>query len=42
MGGHTSFMPPVAGDMGPGAVSGPCTERQLPVAPVEGSWQDSL
>lgn len=42
MGSHTSFMPPVAGDAGPEAVSGPCTKRQLPMALVEGGWQDAL
>lgn len=42
IGSHTGFMPPVAGDMGPEAVSRPCTERQLPMALVEGSWQGAL
>lgn len=42
MGGHTSFVPPVAGDAGPGAVSGPRTECQLPMALVEEGWQDAL
>lgn len=42
MGSHTSFMPPVAGDMGPEAVSGLYTEGQLPMALVERGWQDAL
>lgn len=42
MGSHSSFMPPAAGDTGLEAVSGPCTERQLPMALVEGGWQDTL
>lgn len=37
MGSCTSF--PVAGDVGPGAVSGASTEGQLPVALVEGGGQ---
>lgn len=41
-GSCTSFLPAVARDVGPGAISGPCTEHQLPMALVEGGWQDAL
>lgn len=36
-----SFMPPVAGAMGPGFILGPCGECRLPVVLVEGGGQDS-